>query len=1117
MYNIFRKPLFWILFSALAIASTFFTLKYFSTAFPIVNLDLELDRPTALKKAREISEQYNLGPIGYWQAASFESDQEVQTFVELEAGGKQAFTQMLKDQLYAPYTWQVRHFKEYEKNETRIKFKPDGTPYGFAEKISENSPGHALSTDQAKLIAEQAATNNWRIQLTNYKLVETSKEVRPSGRIDHQFTYERPDITIGNGHYRLQLILSGDKLTELTHYIKIPEEFKLRYKEMRSANNSIAAGATMAMILLYIFGGCIIGIFFLLRRRWVLWKTATAWGIIIATLHVLVSINQLPLAWMHYQTELSMQGFLIKYMVSLIFQLLYITILYSLAFITAESFTRAAFGKHPQLWDVWSPPASSSITILGSTIGGYLLVPCYLAFGVGFYSITTTYFNWWIPSSSLIDPNILAHYFPWLSSIVLSLGAGFMEECLFRAIPIAGAALIGKRFGNQRMWITLGFIVQALIFGAAHANYPAQPAYARVIELLFFSLISGGIYLRFGLLPTIISHFSYDVVWFALPLFVSTAPNAWINQAMVIMLAIIPLLIVLYARLKVGRWNSLPENELNESWQPPVHQELLEKISTIFQQPITLPSNKKNILIAACIIGLSLWLYTQQWSQDAQPLNVTPSMALTTAQQALANRNILLNESWQPLSNVSGDYTSSLDVQLQHAFIWQHGSPEIYHTLLGTYLAPPRWTIRYVRWHGTVAERSEEYQMSITGDNQLFRFKHQLPETFPGADLAEQDARLIAHQELQTTYQLSPESLQEISAVATKNPTRKDWAFTFSNKATYPLKQGQAYISVKISGDKVVDSCRYIHVPEEWERTQKNNHHMLEILSLLCMLLLYSFLSIGLVMSLKKSKHFSLFSGTTLGYSVVLIVLFALNLINVWPTMMAQLTTSEPFYNQIFNLVGMASIGMLFRAGSLGILLTYINAWQKPYHHLSHSLALIAGISTGAFATGIYTALQKHAPSLKPIWADYTALPTHSTLIGILIHWLTSYIALTAALLIVCIIIDHLSDYWHNNKVACASIFILFGVMMNDITHIENISHWLISGALMGLVLLITYAIIVRYDNTVVPIAAGTFIISLALQQAAFNAYPMAYEGNLLACIMIIAFMLLWAGIIRKQ
>ena len=138
---------------------------------------------------------------------------------------------------------------------------------------------------------------------------------------------------------------------------------------------------------------------------------------------------------------------------------------------------------------------------------------------------------------------MLATYAPWLSAIANSFQAGFWEEALFRAVPIAGAALIGDRFGKRNLFIVLGFVVQAIIFGAGHAPYPNQPSYARPVELIIPSIGFGLLYLYFGLLPGIILHFAFDVVWFALPIFLAKAPGIWIQQLMVI---------VLHARARCG-------------------------------------------------------------------------------------------------------------------------------------------------------------------------------------------------------------------------------------------------------------------------------------------------------------------------------------------------------------------------------------------------------------------------------------------------------------------------------------------------------------------------------------------------------------------------------------
>ena len=156
--GIIRRPIFWVLFVSIAIASIVFSFKYFSTAIPIVNIDITMDRREALRQAALLAKKFDLGPQEYSQAASFSVDQDVKLFVDLEGGGKKAFIQMIKDNLYMPYTWKVRNFKEREKNELCIVFTPEGKPYGFKEIISENVPGANIPPDQARKIAQSQAT-----------------------------------------------------------------------------------------------------------------------------------------------------------------------------------------------------------------------------------------------------------------------------------------------------------------------------------------------------------------------------------------------------------------------------------------------------------------------------------------------------------------------------------------------------------------------------------------------------------------------------------------------------------------------------------------------------------------------------------------------------------------------------------------------------------------------------------------------------------------------------------------------------------------------------------------------------------------------------------------------
>ena len=280
------------------------------------------------------------------------------------------------------------------------------------------------------------------------------------------FVYERPDIQVGEGRYRLRLIVAGDKLTGLAHYVKIPEAFSRRYEQMRSSNDAVGVAGTITLAVLYFVGGCGIGLFFLLRQRWILWRTPLCWGLSISFLQLLAGINQWPLIWMNYDTAISASGFVLQQIMMLLLSFFGYAALFTVSFMAAESLTRRAFPHHVQLWKLWTGDVAGSMAVLGRTLGGYLLVGIFFAYEVLLYFVASRALGWWTPSDALVQPDVLATYFPWLTAIADSAQAGFWEESLFRAVPIAGAALLGSRFGRRSWWIGGALIVQAFIFGS---------------------------------------------------------------------------------------------------------------------------------------------------------------------------------------------------------------------------------------------------------------------------------------------------------------------------------------------------------------------------------------------------------------------------------------------------------------------------------------------------------------------------------------------------------------------------------------------------------------------------------------------------------------------------
>ncbi len=329
-----RSFTFWILFSGLSALSAITAIYLFPRAFPIVQLDVTIDRLRALDEARSTAQKYNLGPDNAQYSASFIADDVAKTFVELECGGATRFMEIISQNLYQPYTWHVRIFKPYDAHEVLIKYTPNGTLYGFTETLSEELHGKSISATQAQAIAQDIARTQWNIDLSHYALAESSQETVASGRIDHSFVYERTDQTIGEGFYRLLITVSGDRVTQINHFIRVPDNFMRRYQQMRTANDTIAWIARLLILFLYIFGG-IIGLIFFMRRRSIIWRYAIISGTSIALLLFCTKINELPLLWMHYQTALSPVSFILQVITYSVYQFVYTGLLYTIIFAIA--------------------------------------------------------------------------------------------------------------------------------------------------------------------------------------------------------------------------------------------------------------------------------------------------------------------------------------------------------------------------------------------------------------------------------------------------------------------------------------------------------------------------------------------------------------------------------------------------------------------------------------------------------------------------------------------------------------------------------------------------------------------------------------------------------------
>ena len=355
--------------------------------------------------------------------------------------------------------------------------------------------------------------------------IDYSQVKQSNGRVDHTFTYEHQSKHIEKARYKYEAKVSGDTITLVHAFIDVPEAFYDKYKSMRSSNELLS---NIGNILVFGVYGMLMfsAVIYAWNKNKLDWYHAVGIAGVIVFMGALAMVNALPSHWFYsYNTLSSPYLFYISFLNNVLHSSLWSFFFLSVTFLAGDYLTRMAFPHHINFWMAWRREASASWLVSEQIAIGYGLCCVSLGYIALFYTTVLQLPGVWSPSHNFHDPNIISDYVPFLGPISRSLHAGVWEEFLFRAVPLSAIAILGKRRGNVNLYLSIGIIIQAFIFGLAHASYPQQPSYIRMVELGIEFIIYGVVYLQYGLLPCIVSHYLFDVFAMSESLFFMQTPG----------------------------------------------------------------------------------------------------------------------------------------------------------------------------------------------------------------------------------------------------------------------------------------------------------------------------------------------------------------------------------------------------------------------------------------------------------------------------------------------------------------------------------------------------------------------------------------------------------------
>ena len=907
-----RSSKFAIFVVAVAIAAAAVAAWLFPRALPIVALKQSLTREVALARADSFFRAHSLAPAGARRAVRFQGNESVLTFVELAGGGHDSLNALVRGDDVAPFTWSVRAFVPSDVREAQVHFAPDGRIIGFEQKLAEADQRPTVSADSGQRLAERAL-NGWIDErIDRWKLVTSSYETKKaSGRIDRTYTFERTDRRIGGAPIRSDVVIAGDTPASVLRHVEIPESFRRRYSEMRSANELLALIATMGFLAVAIIGMIVLSRF--ARDRRVRWRQPILVGAVIGALALAAGINEMPGSWFSYDTAMPPGTFLALRVLLAVVLGVFTALLVAFTLAAAEASTRQAFPQHLDWWKLWRFRGTREVA--SRVGGGYAVAAIAFAYVATFYLVTRTLFGWWVPSELLDDPNQIASPMPWISGIAASVNAGVWEESLFRALPLSLLSLwVGQR-ATRRWWMAAGVVASALIFGFAHANYASWPPYSRGVEIFLDACFWAVLFLNFGLLVTVVAHFVYDLVLFGIFAGSGTTIEYRVTAAIILLALLAPALVVLWRLVRQRGFTAAPKEARFAAWTPAATEEPPAPIA--LRQAGAFTSRARRLAMAAAIAGVIVavarppkpTLGPQFTAERAQVVQTADSMLRAHGGNPAG---------WRRLANIGKDTLSAWP-----RFLRKYKLVPEAQRFASTFEPPTWWTVRYVHTKGTAAQRNEEWRVRVLPNGRSLDTRHIVPDSATGNAPDTAAVRRIALATL-TREGIDTTTLQESELEETARPARRDVTVTYTD-TTVKLPDGAAARAwVQIAGDQPLVARRGVELPETFlrsDRAQQTNRIAVAGISILLLLALI----VTGALIVKRRRPILLHDGTldrraTFVLLGALVVLWWLSSLNALPSQLFSYDTAQPWG----SFIGSTALGFLM---SIPLALVVFGLW----------------------------------------------------------------------------------------------------------------------------------------------------------------------------------------------
>jgi len=794
----------WIVFG---IFGVIFAHKYFFQAFPEASIDFRVTQQQALQKAKSFLSGLGETVDGYKSTVVFDQDDHAKTYLERELG-LQVANQLMSGAVSTWY-WEVRFFKPLQTEEYLVQISPTGQVVAYNHKIEEAKAGRSLQQAEALDAAQQFLRSKISTNLDNWNFLpeEASSKTRPN-RVDWSFTWEKKNFKAKDAPYRLEVGVQGAKIGSEQEFLKVPDEWSRSYDRLRSLNNLYE---TIALLPYgFLLGGALWLGFAMWRRGQTTWAPGFKIGGLVAALYLLMQLNSWNTLSPTYNTQDAYAGFIAQRIFLAILVSLASGLMVTIVLPGGEPLYRASQPDKLQLYKAFTLRGLRSKEFFCASVVGLAMAAVHIGYIVAFYLIGGKLGAWAPQDTNYSEAFNTA--IPWIGGVAIGVTAATSEEFLFRlfAIPFL-RKLTGLRI--------LAIILPAFFWGFLHSNYPQEPGYVRGIEVGLIGIVAGLVMLRWGIIATLIWHYTVDASLVGLLLIRSDNLYYKASGIVVGLAAVAPLAWSGISYLARGRFE--PVDDLLNSAAPEPSFELtashVEEESGPARRYTALTVGTLGFLALCLVIGpLLAWRLKRESVGDYLQLGVNAAGAKAKADE------VMKQHGKNPAAFLAGAELVDLMDPVTNEYLRRRMTIAQINQIYATQVPGVLWRVRYFK-----DSDPEEFAIVLKPDGSLHSFRHILAEAAKGESLDEAAALAIGEKFLREEKQIDLSEWKLVSNEAKKQPNRTDHMLTWQQNAPLdapgPQKQAEnsadhAYkrMELWVLGGEPANYRAYIKIPEEF-------------------------------------------------------------------------------------------------------------------------------------------------------------------------------------------------------------------------------------------------------------------------------------------------------------